>query len=140
MRRLNFLSKGAALAAALALCGPISTGARAATTDNFIVRTTADLVALCATQPGQDNYVAAIHFCQGFASGAYQYYLALAQNDPSSRFVCLPDPPPTRDQAIAAFVRWAQANAAAMSAPAVDSIFRYLGETYPCGAAARAPH
>ncbi len=104
-----------------------------------MIRTTADLVALCETQPNQDNYVAAIHFCEGFASGAYQYYLALAQNSPSARYVCPPEPPPSRDQAIAGFVAWARADGNAMSQPAVDSLFRYLGSTYPCSDAQRAP-
>ena len=118
---------------------PLAMSARAATTENFMVRTTADYVALCESQQGSENYVAAIHFCQGFASGAYQYYLALAQNQPSSRFVCPPDPPPSRDQVIANFLAWARANQERMAEPAVESLFRYLGETYPCSAAQRAP-
>lgn len=122
-----------------ALCtAPIS--ARAATTDNFVVRTTADFVALCESAPNSPNYVAAIHFCQGFASGAYQYYAALAQHDPASRFVCVPDPAPTRNQIIANFLVWIRAHQERLSEPAVESIFRYLGETYPCSAAQRAPH
>ena len=116
-----------------------STSVRAATTDNFMIRTTADLVALCEAQPGQDNYVAAIHFCEGFASGAYQYYLAVAQHSPTARYVGPPDPAPSRDQAIAGFLAWTHANASAMSEPAVESLFRYLGATYPCSDAQRAP-
>lgn len=118
---------------------PLAMSARAATTENFLVRTTADYVALCESSQGSENYVAAIHFCQGYASGAYQYYSALAQNQPSSRFVCPPDPAPSRDQVIANFVAWARANQERMAEPAVDSLFRYLGETYPCSAAQRAP-
>jgi hypothetical protein len=123
---------------AIALCAfAWHAPARAATADNFMVRSTADFVALCETQPNQENYVAAIHFCQGFASGAYQYYLALAQANPAARYVCAPTPPPTRDQAIAGFIAWARANPAQMSEPAVESIFRYLGTTYPCTDAQR---
>ena len=118
---------------------PLAMSARAATTENFMVRTTADYVALCESSPGSENYVAAIHFCQGFASGAYQYYLALAQHQPSSRFVCPPDPTPSRDQVIANFLAWARANQERMAEPAVESLFRYLGETYPCSATQRAP-
>ena len=131
-------SRAAILAGAL--CALLwSVPARAATTDNFMIRTTADFVALCETEPGQDNYVAAIHFCQGFASGAYQYYLAVAQHDPALRYVCPTDPPPTRNQAIASFLAWARANPSSMSEPAVESIFRFLGQTYPCTDAQRAP-
>jgi hypothetical protein len=127
------------LAAALG-AAPLTPTASAATADNFVVRTTADFVALCDSQQGSENYVAAIHFCQGFASGAYQYYASIAQNDPSARFVCPPDPAPSRNEVIANFLAWARAHQERMAEPAVDSIFRYLGETYPCSATQRAPH
>ena len=139
MQRSLLLTSCIAVLAIALLAVPSSRTARAATTDDFMVRTTADLVDLCETAPGQENYVAAIHFCQGFASGAYQYYLAVAQHSPTSRYVCAPDPPPSRDQAIAGFLAWSRANPSAMSEPAVESLFRYLGTTYPCGDAQRAP-
>lgn len=126
------------LAAALAIT-PVPMSAAAATTENFMVRTTADFVALCESSQSSATYVAAIHFCQGFASGAYQYYLALAQNSATTRYVCPPDPAPTRNQVIASFLTWMRAHQEQMAAPAVESIFRYLGETYPCADAQRAP-
>jgi hypothetical protein len=110
---------------------------KAATLQNFQDATTADYVALCSATQGQDNYVAAIHFCEGFASGAYQYYLSLAAKDPTERFVCLPNPPPSRDKVKADFVAWAKANPSIQNDPPVDSIFRYLGQTYPCSAQAK---
>jgi hypothetical protein len=137
-RSLSLIPHAAFLMSAL-LLSTSSLSARAATAEHFMVRTTADFVALCETAPNQENYVAAIHFCEGFAAGAYQYYLAIAQNSPSSRYVCPPDPPPSRDQAIAGFLAWTRANSGAMSEPAVESLFRYLSTTYPCSDAQRAP-
>lgn len=55
----------------LILCGSQSFAADA---DNFRVNSTGDLLALCSADPAAPNYSAAIHFCHGFASGAYQYY------------------------------------------------------------------
>jgi Rap1a immunity proteins len=110
----------------------------AASEDQFHVRTTNDYVALCTTQPGQENYVAAIHFCQGFASGAYQYYMSLADKSPADRYVCLTDPTPSRDQALAAFVAWVKANPSSQSDPPVDSIFHYLAQAYPCSSTKQA--
>src|SRR3546814_8290908 len=63
------------------------------------------MVALCDAEPASENYVAAVHFCHGFATGAYQYHLAVVAASPDSRFVCLPDPPPSRSDAIADFSR-----------------------------------
>ena len=43
----------------------------AVTEDMFQVRDTSDLVGLCSAGQADPLYVAAIHFCQGFGSGAY---------------------------------------------------------------------
>lgn len=124
----------AAALAAVPLSASTATAAtaKAATVENFQVRTAADLVALCDARPGADNYVAAVNFCQGFGVGAFQYYQAQAADDPTSQFVCVPNPAPTRDAVIASFVAWAKAHPQYLSAAAVDTMFRYLGETYPC--------
>lgn len=107
--------------------------ATAATPDQFVARTTADFVALCSADPAEENYVAAVHFCHGFATGAYQYHQSLAAASEADRFVCPPDPPPSRSQAIADFVAWAERNPQYMSERPVESIFRHLAERYPCG-------
>jgi len=107
--------------------------AGAAEPDSFRVRTTEDLVKLCSAVPTDPNYVAAIHFCHGFSSGAYQYYESIVSAEPSERFVCPPNPPPTRSEAVAGFVAWAQANPQYMADRPVDSLFRYLSSRYPCG-------
>jgi len=121
------------LSAMLALVGVSQS--RAATPDNFRVNSTGDLVALCSADRSAPEYMAAIHFCHGFASGAYQYYQMVAAAVPSARFVCAPDPPPSRTEAIAGFVDWARRNPGAESEKPVDSLFRYLNERYPCAPA-----
>ncbi len=125
----------AAVLAASGLGAALPQTGLAASRENFQVATTADFLALCEAAPGQENYVAAIHFCEGFASGAYQYYLSLASRDPAERFVCLPDPTPSRDKIKADFVAWTKANPSALNDRPVDSIFRYLGQAYPCAQA-----
>lgn len=110
-----------------------SRDARAATVDHFQVRTTADYVALCTTSPDDQIYEAAVAFCHGFAVGAYQYYLAMAEASPEDRYVCLPNPPPTRVAALADFVAWINGNPQYLQDKPVDSVFRYLKSRYPCG-------
>ena len=118
----------AAVSAALGGAGD----AVAAVVKHFQVKTTADLVALCDAQPGSEAYTAAVNFCEGFGVGAYQYYQVQTADDPDSQFVCVPDPAPTRDQIVAAFVAWAKAHPQYMDDAPVDGLFRFLGETYPC--------
>jgi Ssp1 endopeptidase immunity protein Rap1a len=121
------------LSAVLALVGVSQS--RAVTPDNFRVTSTGDLVALCSAEPTAPEYTAAIHFCHGFASGAYQYYQMVAAAIPPARFVCTPEPPPSRSDAIAGFVEWARRNPSATSEKPVDSMFRYLAQRYPCAPA-----
>lgn len=120
----------AALTVAMLLAG---VPAGAATIENFQVKTAADLAALCSADPGSDKYVAAIHFCQGFGVGAWQYYKAQSGDDPTAEYVCVPSPPPTRNEAMAGFVAWVRAHPEHQSGSAVDGLFRYLADTYPCG-------
>jgi Rap1a immunity proteins len=107
--------------------------ARGATLDDFQARTTSQYVDLCQARASDENYVAAIQFCQGFASGAYQYYVADAVRDPDSRFVCFAESnPPMRDAVLVAFVAWVKAHPETVDAPPVESFFRFLTEAYPC--------
>ena len=106
--------------------------ARAAITDDFQVRNTRDLLALCSAVPGSELYVAAINFCHGYGVGAFQYYQVLEATVPGHKFVCPPDPPPSRTAVIESFVQWAAAHPEHHEEPAVETIFRYLGATYPC--------
>jgi Rap1a immunity proteins len=117
-----------AVAAAVAI---VPLASHAATQDNFLARTTADLVALCS--PGQDDplRVAAIHFCEGYVVGANQYYQADRTPNEGAMF-CLPSPPPSRDDAIAQFVAWARSNTSYMNERPVDGLMRFASATWPC--------
>jgi hypothetical protein len=114
------------IAALVALAG----NGFAAGPPHFQVRNTADYVKLCTTAPGDENYTSAIAFCHGFGVGAYRYYIE--STAPADRFVCPPNPAPTRSEVLSGFVTWAKSRSDAMKEPAVDSIFRYLGGTWPC--------
>lgn len=122
--------KGAALLLAAVLAVP---GIAGAVTDaDFEVKTTRDLLSLCTVSAEDARYREALHFCHGFLVGAYQYYLATIAGPNPKRLVCPPDPPPSRNSAIAAFIGWAQAHPQYMGEPPVETEFRFLMETWPC--------
>jgi len=133
----RLVARAAALASvafALALAAP---SARAAVAEeDFYIKNAQDLVDLCSVKPDNSLAAQAIHFCEGFVSGAWQYHQAQANGPKGVRLVCPPDPPPTRDQAVGLFVTWAQepANAQYMSEPAVETLFRFLVSKWPCPA------
>ena len=98
----------------------------------FQVRTAEDLVALCGVSGDEPKATAAIHFCHGFAIGAYRFYEATMKASSPTEIVCLPNPHPSRDQVLAEYVAWAKANPQHQQERAVDNLFRFLGMKFPC--------
>jgi hypothetical protein len=120
----------------LALAAPI--GAQAALTeDNFYIKNAADLVEVCSVSPADPLAREAIHFCHGFVSGAWQYHQSVNSGPKSAKLVCPGEPTPTRAEAVAMFVTWAKApeHAQYLTEPAVDVMFRFLIEKWPCAGA-----
>lgn len=105
---------------------------QAVTQDNFLARNTADLVALCTAEGSGEMQIAAVHFCEGYFVGTDQYYLAERAGPDAPHLFCMPDPPPTRTQAISMFVDWARSHPQYMSERPVDTIMRFTAATWPC--------
>ena len=116
--------------AILALIAALAASAHAAHSDYYRVRTAAELIGVCSTQPSEADYATAIAFCHGVLAGAYGYYIA--STPPADRFVCPPDPPPTRSQVAQRFVAWGKSRPELMSEGAIDTLFRYAAEAMPC--------
>jgi hypothetical protein len=106
-------------------------GSAAATdSDSFQLRNAADLVRVCSVAKDDPGYAEAIGFCHGLLIGAYRYYQSAVPVD--GRFICEPDPMPKRSEVMSGFVGWANANPRYAKDAAVDTLFRYLAEAYPC--------
>ena len=118
----------------LALClASLAPRARAAVTQNdFLVRNTGELVALCSASRSDPLYTAAVNFCQGFAVGVFRVLQVENAADPAHRLFCLPSPAPSRDRSIAAFVRWAEGSSARAGLAAHDGIAMFLERRFPC--------
>jgi hypothetical protein len=122
---------------AIVLAATIAPGIAGAAVDenDFRVRTTGDLAKLCATPPSDPLYTAAIHFCQGFASGTYQAEQLHRAGSRARPLFCLPqDPQPTRNGVVAGFVKWVAAKPDVAGTSPAEGLFEYLMETYPCTA------
>jgi hypothetical protein len=48
------------------------------------------------------------------------------------RLVCMPDPAPSRNEAIGMFIDWAKARPQFWKEPPVETEFRFLTEKWPC--------
>jgi hypothetical protein len=124
---------GAILAAGAGAVMLVAAAARAEiNTEQFKIRSTQDLVDLCAAESSTPLGRDAINFCHGFVSGAWHYHQAQANGPKGERLVCPPDPPPTRTEAIGQFVTWSRAHSQFMGDPPVETLFRFLVERWPC--------
>ena len=111
----------------------VATAAHSQPTEmTFMVPTTSALVELCSA-PSSDPMMttAARNFCQGYLVGAYQ---VIAQVNAARRTpdFCIPNPAPTRNQAIAAFVSWAKGNPSEAGLPPADGLYEFLIQHFPC--------
>jgi len=123
-----------------ALAAQPGTARAAVTEDMFKMRDTSDLVGLCSAGQSDPLYVAAIHFCQGFGSGAYGVASEYEAAHRRTRMFCPPDADhrPSRNAAIADFVQWAGARPDVMGLPVTDGLLRFLSDRFPCPGAATA--
>jgi hypothetical protein len=124
----------ATMLASLALVASLSVAAKAAVTeDNFKLQSAGDLAALCSADKTDPLATAAANYCEGYALGAYAVIDQYQRAEKTPLF-CLPNPPPTRDAATAAYAAWVKASPARPAMAPVDSVYEFLRTQYPCTA------
>jgi hypothetical protein len=116
----------------MALTAGATIASGAVTQSQFPPRTVRDLITICA--PAQDDpmMTAAINYCHGFAQGAVAVEEAHEDHRDARRLFCLPSPQPAEGSEITKFIAWANALPSRLDEPAIDGMFVYLAETYPC--------
>lgn len=120
-----------ALAAGALLAAPASAQQTRLNAENFNVRTTGDLVRLCGVQPSDPDYAEAIGWCHGYGRGALDYHRAATPAAAPPLF-CAPNPAPAWPEVLRAFLAWGNGNPQRAATPAVEGVFRFLMDTYPC--------
>ncbi len=118
--------KLALAAAGLALA--LSTPAMAQ--EHFRLHTAAELARVCAPAASDKDAATSLAFCHGVLAGAYGYFQSSVPA--ADRFVCPPAPALTRTQVANGFVAWLKARPQYNSDGAIDALFRYAAEAYPC--------
>jgi hypothetical protein len=99
---------------------------------DFEAKTTQELLNLCTAAPGDPLYQQAVNFCSGYLVGAYKYYEAAHSGPNAPKLVCLPNPPPSRSNALDMFIEWVKAHPQYWKDPPVETEFRFLIEKWPC--------
>jgi len=106
--------------------------AGAVTEKDFEAETTQALISLCTASADDPLYHQAVNFCHGYLVGAYHYYQAQSSGPKGIKFVCMPDPEPSRNKAIGMFIEWAKSHPQHWEERPVEAEFRFLMETWPC--------
>ena len=125
MTRTRKLAALAGFGALLGLAAPAS----AADEQAFQARTTAQLLDLCGTPPGDPTYAQSVQFCNGFAAGALSYHRATRRPGAAPDYCGLPA---NRQEAVDRFVAWGRANPRHAQDNPVNSLFRFLDANYAC--------
>ena len=99
---------------------------------DFEVQATENIVNLCTAPPDDPLYHQAVNFCHGYLVGAFHYYEAQTSGPEAIKFVCPPDPRPSRNETIDMFIEWAKAHPQHMKETPVETEFRFLMEKWPC--------
>lgn len=116
--------------AVLAATAVFAASVHAAPLDYYKAHTAAELVKLCSAPASEADHATAIAFCHGILAGAYGFYVSATPA--ADRYICAPEPAPTRSQVANGFVAWAKKNPQYMKDGAIDTLFRYAAETFPC--------
>lgn len=106
-------------------------GHAAVTEDTFQLRSTGDLLELCSSAPQDRLGTAALNFCEGFGIGAFRV-LQEVQSVRGLKMFCMPNPMPTRNEALAAFVAWGKANPDKLDVAPQDGVMAFLSSQYSC--------
>jgi hypothetical protein len=92
-------------------------------------RTTGELAELCSATPKDPLGDAKINYCYGYFQGAIQ---AEIRGGEARKAFCFPSTPVNRTGTIEEFVSWVRAGSDRKSPPAVEGLFQFLGERFPC--------
>jgi hypothetical protein len=120
------------VALGLALTAGATITSAAVMQSQFPPRTVRDLIEICAPANEDPMMTAAVNYCHGFAQGAVLVEQAHEDHRDVRKLFCLPSPRPASGSEITKFMAWANALPSRLDEPAIDGMFIYLAETYPC--------
>jgi hypothetical protein len=101
------------------------------TLDDYQLRTSADLLDICALDTVHADYWEARGFCLGYVAGGIDLHDALAVADDFPQIAC-PTQGVTRNDVVEAFVSYAQAHPEHLDERPMDTVFRAVTDRWPC--------
>jgi hypothetical protein len=111
---------------------PLTLAPAAVTDAQFPPNNVRDLIAICAPAPDDPRMTASVNFCHGFVEGAVIVEEANEAHRGAHKLFCLPTPRPPRGSELTNFIAWANERPARLDIPAIDGVFIYLTQKFPC--------
>ena len=96
---------------------------------------TLELVGVCTDQssPAPQTY------CDIYGQGIYDGYLVTRHPTKAPEFICVVQPAPSRREVMSQFIDWSKMNTQYNTAPAADTLLRFLAVRFPCGSSTSSP-
>jgi Rap1a immunity proteins len=101
------------------------------TLDDYQLRTSGDLLDICALDSSNPHYLEARGFCLGYFAGGIDLHDTLAVSDEFPRLAC-PHGQVTRDTVVETFIAYAQAHPEHLAERPMDTVFRAVIDQWPC--------
>ena len=113
----------------------MSAGATSAATGSTMAVSTSELVSVCTDQssPAPQTY------CDIYGQGVFDGYLVTRHPKVGPGCICVVQPAPSRREVMSQFVDWVKLNPAYNTAPAADTLLRFLAVRFPCDASSMSP-
>ena len=112
-----------------------SSGIAMAATGSLMAISTQELAGVCGDQSTPEPQT----YCDIYGQGVYDGYLVTRHPSRAPDFICVVQPAPSRREVMNQFMDWVKTNPQYNSAPAADSLLRFLAVRFPCNSSIMSP-
>ncbi len=113
----------------------VCTGVAIAAPEGLRAISTQELVGVCGDQSSPQPQI----YCDVYGQGVYDAYLVTRHPRGAPDFVCVIQPAPSRREVMNQFVNWVKQNSVYNTAPAADTLLRFLAVRFPCESSNNSP-
>lgn len=96
---------------------------------------TQELAGVCGDQSSPQPQI----YCDVYGQGVYDGYLVTRHPKAAMDFICVVQPAPSRREVMNQFVDWVKQNPGYNTAPAADTLLRFLAVRFPCESSVMSP-
>ncbi|MBU3622222.1 Rap1a/Tai family immunity protein [Polynucleobacter sp. AP-Latsch-80-C2] len=96
---------------------------------------TQELAGVCGDQSSPQPQI----YCDVYGQGVYDSYLVTRHPKKAPDFICVVQPAPSRREVMNQFIDWVKQNPGYNTAPAADTLLRFLAVRFSCESSSMSP-